>query len=65
MRIDEIVKNNLEMQKKCPLNTEEGRQMAMLSVMTDISETLAILTDIYGAVHGRVIVKKDDQDAQQ
>ena len=60
MRIDEVIENNKKMQKNCRLNMEEGRQAAILSVMTDISETLAIMVDLYGIVHGRIVSSKGD-----
>lgn len=64
MRIDGIVEANKSLSKRCRLNTEEGRQMAMLSVLTDISETLAILTDLYGMAHGRVISQNGENNAE-
>jgi hypothetical protein len=48
------------MQKNCRLNMEEGRQAAILSVLTDISETLAIMVDLYGIVHGRIVSSNGD-----
>lgn len=55
MRIDDVDRNNKQLAKSIKLSTEEGRQMALLSVMTDISETLAMLLDMYGVVHGRYV----------
>ena len=60
MRIEEVYQNNQNL-KKLPLNTEEGRQKAMLFVMTDISESLAMLIDLYGVVHGRVVSSKGEK----
>lgn len=60
MRIEEVYQNNQNL-KKLPLNTEEGRQKATLSVLTDISESLAMLIDLYGVVHGRVVSSKGEQ----
>ena len=60
MRIDEVIENNKKLQKNYRINTEEGRQAAILSVMTDISETLAIMVDLYGIVHGRIVSSKGD-----
>lgn len=65
MRIDEVITSNKNLSQNCRLNTEEGRQMATLSVLSDISETLAILTDLYGIVHGRVVSKNEGNNAQQ
>lgn len=64
MRIEDVAKANKELPKNCKLSTEDGRQMAILSVLTDISETLAILTDLYGMSHGRVVSKNGGQNAQ-
>ena len=64
MRIEDVAKNNQDLPKKLKLNTEEGRQAATLSVLTDISETLALLTDLYAMVHGRVISKNGEQNAE-
>ena len=61
MRIDEVIENNKKLQKNYRINTEEGRQAAILSVMTDISETLAIMVDLYGIVHGRIVSSKGDR----
>ena len=60
MRIDEVIENNKKLQKTYRINTEEGRQAAILSVMTDISETLAIMVDMYGIVHGRIVSSNRD-----
>jgi len=60
MRIDEVIENNKKLQKQYRINTEEGRQAAILSVMTDISETLAIMVDLYGIVHGRIVSSNRD-----
>jgi hypothetical protein len=61
MRIDEVIENNKKMQKNYRINTEEGRQAAILSVLTDISETLAIMVDLYGIVHGRIVSSNGDE----
>ena len=65
MRINEIVESNKNMAEKAKLNTEAGRQMAILSVLTDISETLALMLDVYSNVHGREVTlkRKDENDA--
>lgn len=65
MRIDEVITSNKKLSQNCRLNTEEGRAIATLSVLSDISETLAILTDLYGIVHGRVVSRNEDSNAQQ
>ena len=64
MRIDEIRSNNKAMQKICNINKEEGRQMALLYVLTDISETLAIISDAYMLSHGIRFAKGDDNAEQ-
>ena len=66
MRIEEVFENNKKLPTKVQLTTEEGRQLATLSVLTDISETLAMMLDMYGVVHGReVSLKKDGNNAKQ
>ena len=60
MRIEEVFENNKKLPTKVQLNTEEGRQLATLSVLTDISETLAMMLDMYGVVHGREVNLKKD-----
>lgn len=66
MRIEDVVQNNKNLSKNCKLNTDAGRQTAMLSVLTDISETLAMLLDVYGVVHGREVNprQRGRQDAE-
>ena len=64
MRIEEVFQNNKDLTKNCRLETEAGRQKAMLSVLTDISETLAMMLDMYGVVHGRTISTKEGPGEQ-
>ena len=63
MRSDEVAKNNQDLSNNLPLNTDAGRQKAILSVLTDISETLALIVDLYAAVYGRVISRKEPENA--
>ena len=63
MRSDEVAKNNQDLSNNLPLNTDAGRQKAVLSVLTDISETLALMVDLYAAVYGRVISRKEPENA--
>ena len=63
MRSDEVAKNNQDLSNNLPLNTDAGRQKAILSVLTDISETLALMVDLYAAVYGRVISRKEPENA--
>ena len=67
MRIEDVVNNNKNLTNNCKLNTEEGRQLATLSVLTDISETLAMMVDLYGVIHGREINprQRNGQNAEQ
>lgn len=65
MRIDTIVKNEEEMTKNFKLSTEEGRQLATISVMTDISETLAIICDLYAMVHGKEVSPNGERNANK
>lgn len=67
MRIEEVFENNRKLPTQVQLTTEEGRQLATLSILTDISETLAMMLDLYGVVHGReVSLKKDGKiDAER
>ena len=59
MRSDEVAKNNQDLSNNLPLNTDAGRQKAILSVLTDISETLAWIVDMYTVIHGREINPRD------
>ena len=63
MRSDEVAKNNQNLSNNLPLNTDAGRQKAILSVLTDISETLALMVDLYASVYGRVISRKEPENA--
>ena len=63
MRTDEIIRNNQELTKNFDVRKEEGAGLAMLSVLTDISETLAMIVDIQSAVYGRVFTRKGTGDA--
>ena len=65
MRIDEIAENNKKLPKQYRMTTEEGRQLAMISVLTDISETLAIFTDVYANIYGRMISRKEPDNASK
>lgn len=61
MRTDKIIENNKKLAKECKLGTPEGRQLAILSVLTDISETIALYTDLLASIYGRSIqYMKDD-----
>lgn len=60
MRIEEVYQNNQKL-KELKLSTHDGREMATLAVLTDISETLAMMLDMYGVVHGRVVSMKGEQ----
>lgn len=55
MRTDKIIENNKKLSKDCKLGTPEGRQLAILSVLTDISETMALYTDLMASIYGRSI----------
>lgn len=60
MRIEEVYQNNQRL-KDLKLGTADGRDKATLAVLTDISETLAMMLDMYGVVHGRVVSMKGEQ----
>lgn len=64
MRIEEVYQNNQNL-KNLKLSTHDGREMATLAVLTDISETLAMMLDMYGVVHGRVVSMKGEPNAEQ
>ena len=52
MRSDMIVRNNKELARKFRLATvKDNGMLALISVLTDISETLAVMTDLYAAVN--------------
>lgn len=61
MRVDNIIENNKKIQENFKLDTDKGRQLAILSVLTDISETLALYVDIYASIYGREITLNDDK----
>jgi hypothetical protein len=55
MRIDEIVENNKKIAQSS-LKSETEIARATLSVLTDISETLAMFLDLTGNIYGREIL---------
>ena len=57
MRADEIIENNQRIGSKV-LKTELDVAKATLSVLTDISETLAMMTDLTASIYGREILNK-------
>lgn len=63
MRTDEIMDSHKRVRID-DLNSN-GLERARLAVLMDISETLAILTDMYGIVHGREFSTKPRQQPQQ
>jgi hypothetical protein len=63
MRTEEVFDHNKSL-KVDDLNST-GIERARLNVLMDISETLAMLTDLYGAVHGREIISKQQQQQMQ
>ena len=65
MRVDEIFENNANLQKKLSLNTPKDLELAKLSVLTDISETLAILADLYAKTYNLVIGRKTPREPQK
>lgn len=57
MRADEIIENNQRIGSKV-LKTELDVAKSTLSVLTDISETLAMMTDLTASIYGREILNK-------
>ena len=57
MRADEIIENNRKIGNGS-LKTEVDIARATLSVLTDISETLAMMTDLTASIYGREILNK-------
>ena len=55
MRTDQVIENNKKLSKDCKLDTDKGRQLAILSVLTDINETQALFVDLFAAIYGRTI----------
>lgn len=62
MRINDVAESNAKIQG-LNLNLEANREKATLSVLTDISETLALMLDLYAMVHGRTISRKEPDNA--
>ena len=65
MRVEEVFEHHRSLKVE-DLNSN-GIERARLTVLMDISETLAMMTDLYGAVHGREIISRQQQQqmAQQ
>ena len=63
MRTDEVMENHKSIRIE-DLNSN-GIERARLGVLMEISETLSILTDMYGIVHGREFSTKPKQPVQQ
>jgi fumarylacetoacetate (FAA) hydrolase family protein len=57
MRADEIIENNKKIASGS-LKTTVEIERATLSVLTDISETLAMMTDLTASIYGREILNK-------
>ena len=47
--------------KKLDLSTEEGRQLALITTLSDINFTLAMLLDVYSITHG-IDMNKEKSD---
>ena len=62
LRIDTIKENNKKLTKDFNLMNPHQLEQAKLSVLTDISETLAIYTDLMCAVYGRMFALADDNE---
>ena len=60
MRIETVKTNQRKIVRECNLKEPEGIAQAQLSVLTDISETLAMYFDLLCAVYGRAFAMNDD-----
>ena len=66
MRSDNIIDNNKKLvEKHNGLKKPEDVNRAILDVLTDISETAAIFTDLFGAIYGRTIYTAEEARQQQ
>ena len=57
MRADEIIENNQKISESS-LKSAVEVERAILSVLTDISETLAMYVDLTANIYGREIINK-------
>ena len=57
MRVDEIIENNQKISESS-LKSAVEVERAILSVLTDISETLAMYVDLTANIYGREIFNK-------
>lgn len=57
MRVDEIIENNQKISESS-LKSEVEVERQILSVLTDISETLAMYVDLTANIYGREIFNK-------
>ena len=62
MRIETVKQNQRKIVKECNLKEPEGIAQAQLSVLTDISETLAMHFDLLCSVYGRAFAMNDDNE---
>jgi len=62
MRIETVKQNQRKLTKEYNLNKPEHLAQAQLSVLTDISETLAMYFDLMCAVYGRAFAIGDENE---
>ena len=61
MRYKKIVDHNHEIPRKLSLSLESDRQLALITILGDISETLALAVDMYCLEKGL----NGDKDVEQ
>ena len=62
MRIETVKQNQRKLTKEYNLNKPEHLAQAQLSVLTDISETLAMYFDLQCSIYGRAFAMADDNE---
>ena len=62
MRIETVKQNQRKLVKDFDLNKPEHLAQAQLSVLTDISETLAMYFDLMCSIYGRAFAMNDDNE---
>ena len=64
-RTSDVMGNIKKMQGKLSLNKEAERKIFEIGVITDISESLAMLVDLYALTHGVQMTDGRQQDAPE
>ena len=62
MRTNEVIENNKKLQEQFNgFKDEKSIRLATLSVLTDISETMALFTDLFANIYGRQIMNNEER----